>query len=41
MIPFVELKAQHQGLEKELVEVFREALRKAAFIGGTQVEAKD
>lgn len=39
MIPFLDLKTQHQALEEELVEVFREALRNAAFIGGAQVEA--
>lgn len=39
MIPFVDLKKQHQELEEQLVEVYREALRNAAFIGGSQVEA--
>jgi dTDP-4-amino-4,6-dideoxygalactose transaminase len=39
MIPFVDLKTQHAELEEELVEVFRDALRNAAFIGGPQVEA--
>jgi len=38
-IPFLDLKTQHQELEEELVEVFRDALRNAAFIGGHQVEA--
>ena len=37
-IPFLDLKAQHMELEEELVEVFREALKNAAFIGGPQVE---
>lgn len=39
MIPFLDLKSQHQELEEELVRVFSEALRNAAFIGGPQVEA--
>jgi len=39
MIPFLDLPAQHQALEEELVEVFRQALRTASFIGGRQVEA--
>ena len=39
MIPFIDLKSQHLELEEELVQVFREALRNAAFIGGHQVEA--
>lgn len=39
MIPFLDLKSQHLELEEELVEVFRDALRNAAFIGGHQVEA--
>ena len=38
-IPFLDLKTPHQELENELVEVFREALRSASFIGGPQVEA--
>ncbi len=38
-IPFLDLKAQHIELEEELVEVFRNALKNAAFIGGPQVEA--
>ena len=38
-IPFVDLKSQHQELEEELVEVFREALRNAAFVGGPEVHA--
>ncbi|MBW2341468.1 MAG: DegT/DnrJ/EryC1/StrS family aminotransferase [Deltaproteobacteria bacterium] len=39
MIPFLDLKTPHIELEEELVQVFREALRNAAFIGGPQVEA--
>ncbi len=38
-VPFVDLVAPHRDLEDELVEVFREALRSATFIGGPQVEA--
>ena len=38
-IPFLDLATVHHELEEELVEVFREALRSAAFIGGRQVEA--
>lgn len=39
MIPFIDLPAQHQALEDELMQVFRHALQTAAFIGGPQVEA--
>lgn len=39
MIPFIDLPTQHQQLEEELMQVFREALRTASFIGGHQVEA--
>lgn len=39
MIPFLDLKTQHTELEEELVQVFREALKNSAFIGGPQVEA--
>jgi dTDP-4-amino-4,6-dideoxygalactose transaminase len=39
MIPFIDLKALHQELEEELLEVFRKALKTAAFVGGPQVEA--
>lgn len=39
MIPFLDLKSQHKELEEELIQVFRKALRNAAFIGGHQVEA--
>ena len=38
-IPFLDLVTPHRELEDELVAVFREALRSAAFIGGPQVEA--
>jgi dTDP-4-amino-4,6-dideoxygalactose transaminase len=37
-IPFIDLPKQHQQLEEELLEVFREALSTASFIGGHQVE---
>jgi dTDP-4-amino-4,6-dideoxygalactose transaminase len=37
-IPFLDLVTPHRELESELVEVFREAVRNAAFIGGPQVE---
>lgn len=39
MIPFLDLEIQHRQLEEELIEVFREALENAAFVGGAQVEA--
>lgn len=38
-VPFVDLVSMHQALESELVEVFRSALRTAAFVGGPEVEA--
>jgi dTDP-4-amino-4,6-dideoxygalactose transaminase len=38
-IPFLDLKAPHQELEEELVEVFQECLRNASFVGGPQVQA--
>jgi dTDP-4-amino-4,6-dideoxygalactose transaminase len=38
-IPFIDLPQQHKALEEELVEVFRDALRTASFIGGQQVQA--
>jgi len=38
-IPFLDLITPHRELEEELVNAFREALRSAAFIGGSQVEA--
>jgi dTDP-4-amino-4,6-dideoxygalactose transaminase len=38
-IPFLDLVSPHRELEEELVAVFRQALRSAAFVGGEQVEA--
>jgi dTDP-4-amino-4,6-dideoxygalactose transaminase len=38
-IPFLDLVTPHRELEEELVAAFREALRSAAFIGGTQVDS--
>src|SRR6185503_458096 len=38
IIPFLDLVTPHRQLEEELVGVFREALRSAAFIGGANVE---
>lgn len=38
-VPFLDLIAPHQEIEEELVQVFRESLRSAAFIGGPQVQA--
>ena len=38
-IPFLDLKTPHQELEEELVDVFRECLRNASFVGGPQVQA--
>ena len=37
-VPFLDLITPHRELEDELVAAFREALRSAAFIGGTEVE---
>jgi dTDP-4-amino-4,6-dideoxygalactose transaminase len=37
-VPFLDLVAPHLALETELVEVFRRALRQAAFVGGAEVE---
>jgi dTDP-4-amino-4,6-dideoxygalactose transaminase len=37
-IPFVDLVAQHQELEAELLSVFKSALQSAAFVGGPAVE---
>ncbi len=37
-IPFLDLITPHKELEEELVDVFRKALRSAAFIGGPIVE---
>ena len=38
-VPFLDLVTPHRELEAELVEVFRQSLRSAAFVGGEQVEA--
>ena len=38
-VPFLDLMAQHRGLEDEFVAVFRDALRTGQFIGGPAVEA--
>jgi len=38
-VPFLDLPAQHQALEEELLTVFRDALQTASFIGGHQVQA--
>jgi dTDP-4-amino-4,6-dideoxygalactose transaminase len=38
-VPFLDLVTPHRELEEELVEVFRQALRSAGFVGGPQVEA--
>jgi dTDP-4-amino-4,6-dideoxygalactose transaminase len=38
-IPFLDLVTPHRELENELVEVFRTALRSAAFVGGKEVDA--
>ena len=37
-IPFLDLIAPHRELEEELVKVFRECLRTASFVGGSQVQ---
>lgn len=37
-IPFLDLVSPHREMEKELVGIFRQALRTAAFIGGPMVE---
>ena len=37
-IPFLDLVAPHREREDELVAVFRNALRTAAFVGGPDVE---
>jgi dTDP-4-amino-4,6-dideoxygalactose transaminase len=39
MIPFIDLPLQHRALEEELIQVFRDVLRTASFIGGPQVQA--
>ncbi len=38
-VPFLDLITPHQQLEEELVQVFRECLRSASFVGGPQVQA--
>ena len=38
-VPFLDLIAPHRGLEDELVEAFRRALRSAQFVGGPEVQA--
>jgi dTDP-4-amino-4,6-dideoxygalactose transaminase len=38
-VPFLDLVTMHGELEEELVQVFREAVRSAQFIGGPQLEA--
>ena len=38
-IPFLDLVTPHKEMEEELVQVFRESLRTASFIGGHQVQA--
>ncbi len=38
-VPFLDLVAQHRPIAAELVEVFRAAVEKAAFVGGAEVEA--
>ncbi len=37
-IPFIDLISPHREIEDQLVEVFRQSLRSAAFIGGPMVE---
>ena len=37
-IPFLDLKTPHRELEEELVSVFRDCLRNASFVGGSQVQ---
>jgi dTDP-4-amino-4,6-dideoxygalactose transaminase len=38
-VPFLDLVSPHRELEEQLIDVFREAVRSAQFIGGAQVEA--
>jgi dTDP-4-amino-4,6-dideoxygalactose transaminase len=38
-IPFLDLPAQHQALEEELLQVFQDALKTASFVGGHQVQS--
>lgn len=37
-VPFVDLVSMHRALESELTEVFKSALRTAAFVGGPEVD---
>ncbi len=37
-IPFLDLKTPHRELEEELASVFRECIRNASFVGGSQVQ---
>jgi dTDP-4-amino-4,6-dideoxygalactose transaminase len=37
-VPFLDLITPHLELEQELVEVFKQCLRNASFVGGSQVE---
>lgn len=38
VVPFLDLTSSHLEMEEELVEVFRSALRTAAFVGGPMLE---
>ncbi len=38
MIPFLDLVAPHREMEEELVEIFRDCIRQAHFIGGSMLE---
>lgn len=38
IVPFLDLVSSHEGLEQELVTVFKEALKSGRFIGGPMVE---
>src|SRR5512136_2128658 len=38
-VPFLDLVTPHLELEEELVEVFRDCLHTASFVGGPQVQA--
>src|ERR1051326_7973955 len=38
-IPFLDLQTPHRELETELVDVVRQAIRAAAFVGGAEVTA--
>ena len=39
IIPFLDLVTPHRELEEELISAARQAIRSAAFIGGTEVES--